>query len=63
MYGTFTFSGNELKLDEYELIQLLRICKLRNKSLYKKFFKFYHEVISEESKTLFEELFDIKDYE
>jgi hypothetical protein len=63
IYGTFTFAGQELKLDEYELIQLLRICRVRNKNLYKKFFKFYHEVVSEESKMLFKELFDIDDDE
>lgn len=43
-YGKFVFAGEELVLDEYELVQLLRICELRNRGLYKKFVKFYEKV-------------------
>ena len=57
-YGKFVFDGKELALDEYDLIVLMRMCKVRNKSLYQKFEKFYLEVISEDSRNIFKELFD-----
>ena len=43
-YGKFVFAGEELVLDEFELVQLLKICELRNRALYKKFVKFYKRV-------------------
>lgn len=43
-YGKFVFAGEELILDEYELVQLLKICELRNRSLYRKFVKFYRRI-------------------
>jgi hypothetical protein len=59
-YGTFRFDDKELKLDEFELIQLLRICEKRNRGLHRKFEQFYKEVVSEESRELFKELFGEK---
>ncbi len=55
-YGKFVFDDEELILDEFELIQLLKLCKARNKRLYKKFVKFYKRVLSEESKSLYDEV-------
>lgn len=43
-YGKFVFAGEELILDEYELVQLLKICELRNRGLYRKFVKFYGKI-------------------
>lgn len=55
-YGKFVFENEELILDEYELVQLLRLCKLRNRALYHKFVKFYALVVSEGTQLLFDEV-------
>jgi hypothetical protein len=55
-YVKFVFGDEELILDEFELIQLMKACKNRNKRLYKKFVKFYERVLSDDQRELFEVL-------
>ena len=57
-YGKFVFDNKELVLDEYDLIILMKMCKVRNKALYKKFEKFYLEIVSEDTKSIFDKLFN-----
>lgn len=54
-YGKFVFKDKELIFDEFELIQLLKLCEKRNRHLHKKFVLFYKSVLEEEDKSIINE--------
>lgn len=55
-YGKFVFDNEELILDEFELIQILKMCEARNKRLYKKFVKFYKRILDENHYSIIKEV-------